>query len=264
MNDLITRPTLVSLVERHDEAVTLMRQGLNNLFQAQQIMLGTLGEHSSIFEDSSFRAYYLRSPECVAQITDETQAYIRGCFWNFTQRQAGLRDLMSREDRAALDRQVKDHNTPPFTLPNIITTLQGLAEDVDEIFLRAVRACFDHYRPRCHNRKHVTNKTDRIDPKVIETCCVESYSINTYSEDFLADLCRVFHGLDGKTAAQRGNPSHLVTAINTALRENRRECETPYFACKWYKNGNLHITFKRKDVLASFNRIGAGGRTDLA
>ncbi|WP_459933881.1 DUF4942 domain-containing protein [Fundidesulfovibrio butyratiphilus] len=36
-------------------------------------------------------------------------------------------------------------------------------------------------------------------------------------------------------------------------------CETSYFQCKWFKNGNLHIVFKRLDLLEKLNRIGAGG-----
>ena len=257
MDDLIPRPTLASLVEHHNQAVALMRQGLESLAKAQRIMLGTLGQHARIFEGSSFHTYYLRDPEFVARLADDTQSHIRGCFWDFTQRQAGLRDIMCKEDRASLDNQIKNHTTPPFTLPNLITTLNGLALDAEEIFLRAVRACYDHYRPRDHNRKHVTNKTDRIGPKVIKASCIGSFSINIYSEDYLADLCRVFHGLDGRTAAQRDKTSNLVTAISTALRNKRRGCQTPYFNCKWYKNGNLHITFTRPDLLARFNQLGA-------
>jgi hypothetical protein len=32
--------------------------------------------------------------------------------------------------------------------------------------------------------------------------------------------------------------------------------ETPYFRCKWYKNGNLHIEFRSPDLLRRLNQFG--------
>jgi hypothetical protein len=65
----------------------------------------------------------------------------------------------------------------------------------------------------------------------------------------------VFHQLDGKRPPDP--QAGLVAKIDIADRAGVRECETEYFKCKWFQNGNLHLQFKRLDLLKEFNRIGA-------
>ena len=94
-----------------------------------------------------------------------------------------------------------------------------------------------------------------IGPKVIITCCVGSYGTNNYKDQNLRALDNVFHRLDGKAAPKY--PDGLVTAVNQAMRERKTEIETDYFRCRWYRNGNLHMEFKRLDLLNSLTSTAA-------
>jgi len=51
-------------------------------------------------------------------------------------------------------------------------------------------------------------------------------------------------------------PDDFITALSEAIRKNAPSAETPYFLCKWCKNGNLHIEFRRPDLLRRLNQFG--------
>jgi hypothetical protein len=74
----------------------------------------------------------------------------------------------------------------------------------------------------------------------------------------LQALDNVFHLLDGQGIARY--PNDLATAIDTVGNKGGQECQTSYFRCKWFRNGNLHITFERLDLVQEINkRAGASG-----
>jgi hypothetical protein len=63
----------------------------------------------------------------------------------------------------------------------------------------------------------------------------------------------MFHVLDGKQP-----PTHLNDAghvVGHASHQHAGECDTDYFRFKLYQNGNLHVVFKRPDLVAKANKI---------
>ena len=67
-------------------------------------------------------------------------------------------------------------------------------------------------------------------------------------------LDNVFHRLNGKGTPKY--PDDLVTCLSEKIRNKAAVAETPYFRCKWYLNGNLHVEFLRLDLLKELNHIG--------
>ena len=65
-----------------------------------------------------------------------------------------------------------------------------------------------------------------------------------------------FHLIDGAGISKY--PENAITAIENAAK-NQDFAETEYFRFQWYKNGNLHIKFKRMDLVNKINQI-AGDR----
>jgi hypothetical protein len=51
--------------------------------------------------------------------------------------------------------------------------------------------------------------------------------------------------------------------IATVLKTNVTEGETDYYTFRAFKNGNLHVWFKRMDLVAKLNEYGAAGRKEL-
>jgi hypothetical protein len=70
----------------------------------------------------------------------------------------------------------------------------------------------------------------------------------------------VFTALDGKGMIAKGSwQSKLADAINTTPVSVGRG-ETDYFRFKCYRNRNLHLEFKRPDLVERLNQMAGGMR----
>jgi len=109
--------------------------------------------------------------------------------------------------------------------------------------------------------EYKTNIPWKVGPKVIIERVFGVYGWID-REDLLSDLDKVFHMLDGKGFPEY--PNDLVTKAKEAVRAKNSEFETDYFDCRaYFKTGTLHIKFKRSDLVARFNMIGAAGANSL-
>lgn len=75
--------------------------------------------------------------------------------------------------------------------------------------------------------------------------------------DTLTDIERTFFVLDG-----RKQPESYAGVVATIDEDRRRhwrahqsECETEFFKVRCFKNGNLHVWFKRNDLVSQVNRL---------
>jgi hypothetical protein len=107
------------------------------------------------------------------------------------------------------------------------------------------------------NRKH-----EDVGPKVILHYWVEeSYPGSgkiqpayRWQAEYVA-LENVFSALDGKGSIARNYRTELETAMRVSA-----QGETTYFRYRACKNRNLHLEFKRLDLLQKFNAIAGGKR----
>ncbi len=101
-----------------------------------------------------------------------------------------------------------------------------------------------------------------IGPRVIVGSCIErgygknAYQVTDWSRPRCTALDNVFSGLDGKGTITPTHYGPLGDAIRACGPSGSGE--TDYFAFRVFKNGNLHIHFKRLDLLAKFNAIAGG------
>lgn len=165
----------------------------------------------------------------------------------------GFRQLMDTDEVKSFDQSLE--RTPPeFNENNIRATLIDLQIRSDEMFRRGVfkvfRSLSDDYR---------TNESEpfRIGSKVVMGGMVRSaYSrglcINdghkNYGGDKLNDIDRVIKTLDKKLFHARS----LEMAMNGVF-QDRGVYEDDYYRAKAFKNGNLHLEFKRPDLLDKLN-----------
>ena len=78
------------------------------------------------------------------------------------------------------------------------------------------------------------------------------------SRDVLRAMDNVFHLLDGQGTVKT-TEGPLVDAIN-ACPVDVGEGETVYFRFKCYRNRNLHLEFKRMDLVQKLNAVAGGER----
>jgi len=91
--------------------------------------------------------------------------------------------------------------------------------------------------------------------KVEQNWAGNGFHITYHCEQQLTAIDGVFHMLDGK-GVMRENKGPLVKAINATDQTGRGETE--YFRFRCCKNRNLHLEFKRLDLVKQLNGLAAG------
>lgn len=194
--------------------------------------------------------------------------------WRSIVERLGIRALLSIARREELDRQLsgdsrgwqeKPAPLPEVTEENIISMMQDNMSRATEYANEAIFEVFDWLRPH-HGRTSdlKTNSKWRIGQRVIIGWAVEA-GYGKYPRRFRYDsekrfnaLESVFSLLDGKGPI-KGHNATIIQALNGSPDGTG---ETEYFKFKGCKNGNIHIEFKRMDIVQKINKT-AGNRTQL-
>ena len=204
-----------------------------------------------IWRDNGHRVHYVQN---ITDVDDPLfeRAERDGIDW----RDLGNRETdLFREDMAAL------RVLPP---QDYVAATEAIAEVVGRFMRelpslreRAVLEVFDRYRPRSDGyRSHKSNKVDRIGDKLVITRAVEqAFSrIGGFSLDYhrwveIASLENVFAMLDGAPKVENELKAAICASPNGTG-------ETRWFRFRCFRNGNLHLTFTRPDLVHEINRIG--------
>ena len=175
----------------------------------------------------------------------------------------GVKNVMSVAKRKLFDEQLRRGELPPVCEQTVIATLAGLTAQASQFAREASREVFDMLRPRGHlaGTKYATNSAFRVGRRVILPYRVEQqwggqgYHVDYNREQELTAIDGVFHLLDGK-GIMKQNKGPLVDAINAVDKSGRGETE--YFRFRCYKNRNLHVEFRRLDLVKQLNGLAAG------
>lgn len=162
-----------------------------------------------------------------------------------------LAGLMDAEARDSFERSLRD-NPPEVTAETVFATMSALAGDAEMIFRRGLVNVFSQL-----HRKYRSHDGFKIKDRVIMPYAVRVLfrSAMLIHDAQLIDVDRVMHVLDGKAAPH--HTAGLCAAIRAAMHANpaQWEAETEYFSAKWHLNGNLHLRFKRADLVMRANQI---------
>lgn len=184
--------------------------------------------------------------------------------WHVLVDALGVKNVMSMAKRKAFDEQLEKGELPPVDERTISAILLGFTAQAKDFARDAAREVFDVLRPRGHmGAQYATNSAFRVGRRVILPYLVErryddgGYRVRYGNEQELTALDGVFHLLDGK-GIMRENKGPLFKAINETNQSGQGETE--YFRFKCFKNRNLHIEFKRLDLVKDLNGLAAGER----
>lgn len=162
----------------------------------------------------------------------------------------GFKQLMDAEAVAEFERSLSP-KPPEFTDSNIRATLIDLHSKAGEMFRRGIVNVF---RRLSDDYKTNSNEPFRIGRKAVMTYMVKPAFNRGLQVDYglagsrLNDIDRIIKTLDKK----HFKPREFEYAINVAL-EKSEAFEDAYYRVKGFKNGNLHIEFKREDLLDGLN-----------
>lgn len=183
--------------------------------------------------------------------------------WDVLVDALGIKNVMSVAKRKAFDEQLESGVLPPVSEQTILATLLGLTDQAGQFAREAATEVFDILRPRgpYSGGQYATNSAFRVGRRVILPSKVEQkwagngFDVKYHCEQQLTAIDGVFHMLDGK-GVMRENKGPLVKAINATDQTGRGETE--YFRFRCCKNRNLHLEFKRLDLVKQLNGLAAG------
>lgn len=161
----------------------------------------------------------------------------------------GFKQLMDSQAVAEFEKSLSPM-PPEFTEANIRETFIDLRNNACNMFRRGV---FNVFRYLSDDYRTNASEPFRIGRKIIMSYMVSpsfrrGLQIRHGSADKLNDLDRVMKTLDEKIFL----PRTLESAMTGAF-EAGEVYEDAYYRAKAYKNGNLHLEFKRLDLLEKVN-----------
>lgn len=166
--------------------------------------------------------------------------------------------------------RIEKGTMPPITDEAVMGFLNDFLADAPDMLTEAVREVFDWLRPRIGTpgAKLKTNSVLEIGPRVIvidvldrRDYASEKFKIDYRDRQRFTALENVLTAFDGRGFINKGYQSAIETAVAEAPTSGPAfgRGETELFEFRCCDNRNLHLRFKRLDLLARFNAA-AGGK----
>jgi len=261
---LARRATVVELVHVYQQSADDIRAAYLVVSAAER----KLNEHFSL--GSEYRTIHIRDTGHRAVNFDDpknTIECLKRDVWHALVERLEIRRMLSVARAKQLDAQLERGELPEITEASVFAFAKGYADQLDTMLTEAVQEVFDFLRPRHSSYK--TNTEYALGRKVILGYMVDSdwlthYRVNYHREAELTALENVFAALDGKGQIHKNHRSDLQNAINSTRLDGDGKGETEYFAFRCFRNRNLHLTFKRPDLVDRLNKIAGGKRLGRA
>lgn len=229
-----------------EDYVAHCEQGLDYIDQAYQLLDKANEELIQIGRYTMPTAFTFQrlSPEAVAQ-----SVWSRA--WQHTFDFTNLRQVMDAQAVREFENTLAEASVP-FTLDNIQTTFLDMYNNAETMFQRGIVNVFRRLSP--NYRRH-QDRPFEVPPRVIlRSHCRPSFrrglQVEYHATDTFDDIDRVFKTL----ADEQYTPRALEAAMNGAWIEFG-SYEDGYYKATAYKNGNVHMTFKRLDLLDRVNDL---------
>ena len=175
----------------------------------------------------------------------------------------GIQPMLSekkwKELQDQLDRGPRE-GLPAITEDALAAMAEGIAQNLGSYFIDAVCEVYNYLRP--WRGEYRTNNRWELGPKVIVYGVRRPYGRGGFEiawgyQQNITALDNVFHYLDGK---QRPEGTHYGPLTDAIIQSPDGAGETEYFRFRCFRNGNLHLTFKRLDLVQRFNEVAGGDK----
>lgn len=249
------RYNAAELVECYLETVNLAKRAYAILEEAEKVSLGGFGDAFNTLPGNNYLKY---------GALENVLEKIKQKAWYQIIDRLGIRQVMSIKKAEELDKMLDDAKSlPEITMDTVRQMSEGLVDSAPDFAKEAVFEVFEFLRPGAsdynQHKTNVKNGRYELKEKIILVNMVEGrfggLHVHYHRDKHLTAVDAVFHQADGKPMKQ-AYLSPLIDAINTSQGDG----ETEYFAFKCYGNGNLHLTFKRPDLVAKLNRVAGGAK----
>lgn len=250
MNEIVPRATLADIERRRNEALALFAEA-DAMDQAAADKRGEAARAlraAAPLSDGLLPQHMLREIEGNRHKVDAQ-------IWSSVVKMTDLDRYMDKKAKDDL-RQSLLTDPPEFTEDNAVATLQGFMAEAGMIFRRGIAEMFSDL-----DRRFRSHSGWKIGSRVILTYVFNDFGWwNHYRNhrDTLQDIERTFLVLDGRKAGDEY--SGIVGEIEQARRDGcygarQTEVESEFYKVRIFKNGNVHLWFKRDDLVRKANRM---------
>lgn len=245
------------MISEYNKAVKEIQRGIELMVNARKRMAVFGTHHDGIFS-GDLRSYDLQYPD---RVKSNCLEEMKANGWKGIIDKSMVKNLMSGKKTEELEQQLeKPGELPELTFKNVQGFIEGLAGSMKNLLQEVMGEVFEILRP--HKSQHKTNTEFEVGEKVILTWMFDtSYGmchLHYRRESDIRAIDNVFHLLDGKGPIKY--PGDALTKIRDTINGKLWECATDYFHLKWFKNGNLHIRFRRMDLVAELNKCAGGNQ----
>jgi hypothetical protein len=248
-NELITKPTIEGIVNDYNTIKTMLHTAYKELEQARKIGKKYY-EYMKILPDSN----------CYRDLDlEKVLTGIRIDLWKYILRQTQADKFMTAKRKEDFDKMLESKDIPDITYESVSDFVASVKLSYAEIAEECVIEAFEFMKPTARSTAaYKTNEKSiyEVNRKVIFNGIMDtrySYSyISQFYQTRLISIDNAFHLLDGVKPAEY--PDDIISKINET-RTVPAVVGNEYFDLKIFKNGNVHMTIKRTDILDKINRI---------
>lgn len=254
---LATQKTAARLVETYIAASDIIEAAYDQLEKARLMLEEDFGE--SAYMDVTPRAHTMKPKAAYESVMGDLKKRAWRRILAITQ----INKMLSIKRAEEMDERLESGDLPEIALDEVLSMLHSLADNTGNFVKEAAKEVFDVLRPgrgQWGSKLKTNQKNGRynLGEKVILMGYIENqfgggYRLSYWREKDLVAVDRVFHALDsnlkGMDSSYRGP---LADAIGTTQTGGG---ETEYFSFKCFRNGNLHLWFKRMDLVQKLNAI---------
>ena len=218
-----------------------------------------MAQAKSTYEDSPlgysdpedrYRQDFERLAHCTARTPGQinAEAFLKGfdAFgWDYLMRASGMRTFMSAAAKQRWEKGIYERETPELTMENIVATFEKLHASRAELFDEGIVDCF-----RALSWDYKTNNPRKFGKRLI----LRGYgSISNDSCAKIDDLRRAFSVADGKPEpdCRQG----VERAFSYKQPRGLIPFEDSYVKVKAFINGNIHVAFKRPELVDHLNLV---------
>lgn len=252
---LATRLTIPELVREFDLGMHELKQGLALVKQAEERLARAFATSGTHYDLMAF------THSDHALDFEKKRIRMRGAAWRYLVSRAEIKKLASIRRAKEIDDMLgKPETLPEITVDNVMGWVHSLDGQARQFLQEAAVEVYQWLRPSRGDYK--TNNAFRIGKRVVLTYMVEltwmgkGLRVRYGSEAHVRALDNVFHLLDGKgvSPTREGELADAITGKPAG-----EFGETTYFRFRAFRNGNLHLEFRRPDLVEQLNAIGGKG-----
>ena len=249
--ELIPYATTAAMIQTWDTVNARLKEAFDTIHDVdRQLRL--------VFDDRSFLPWDLTRSADYQKVKKEMLSLA----WSAIIDKTEIRKMLSLADIKKMEDDIRDGNIGELSMENILSVFRSAAANIPNMQRRTVEEVFDLLRP--HMPGYVRNQefSGALGKRMALPYWVErrwsgkGFAPRSNRGDYFRQLDKAFHLLDGKpmpdSSTYYGPLADAISASPDGVGE------TPYYSFRCYKNCNLHLTFKRMDLVQKMNAMCAG------